>query len=214
MTGRTKIIIVRHGESSGNLEQRVRGRAEFPLNENGRAQARATAETLKNENIACVYSSPLERASATAKIIAETGGFPMLTEERFNNMTYGSWEGRAKDDLQRLYPEAWQVWITRPEDLKIDSAETFDEAQARSLAALNYLTGKHAGKTFAIVSHRGLIKPMICGVLGMVKPYFWRLQVDNSSISVITHSARQGYTLVELNKTSHLAGLGSIEEFV
>lgn len=214
MTERTKIIIVRHGESSGNLEQRVRGRTEFPLNENGLAQAKATAEALKNEKIECVYSSPLGRALVTAKVIAEAGGFPVRTEERFNNMTYGSWEGRTKEELQRQFPEEWQIWLTRPEDLMIDGAETFDDARNRSVAALGDLAEKHAGKTFAIVSHRGLIKPMISGVLGMAKPYFWKLYIDNSSISVLTHSARQGYTLTELNRTCHLAGLERVEEFI
>lgn len=214
MAQRTKIIIVRHGESSGNLEQRVRGRTEFPLNENGLAQARAAAAALKNERIECVYSSPLERALVTARIIAESGGFPVRADERFNNMNYGVWEGRKKDDLERDFPNEWRIWATRPEELRLPGAESFDEARDRSVAALNELVKKHAGRTFAIVSHRGLIKPMICGVLGMAKPYFWKLYIGNASISTITHSEEQGYTLTELNRTCHLAGLGSLEEFV
>lgn len=213
MTDRTKIIIIRHGESVGNREQRVRGRTDFPLNENGLAQARATGEALKNEDIECVYSSPLARAMVTAMTIAEAGGFRLLTDERFNNMTYGSWEGRTKYELEREFPEEWKVWISRPEDLRVDGAETFDDARDRSVAALEELTETHAGRTFAIVSHRGLIKPMISGVLGIAKPYFWKLYIDNSSISVLTHSTRTGYTLTELNRTCHLEGLERVEEF-
>lgn len=212
LSDRTKIIIVRHGESVGNLEQRVRGRADFPLNENGLAQARATGEALKGENIECVYSSPLSRAMVTAKAIAETGGFRLRTEERFNNMTYGSWEGRTKYELEHEFPEQWKIWIAHPEDLRIDGAETFDDARDRAVEALGELTERHAGKTFAIVSHRGLIKPMISGVLGMAKPYFWKLYIDNSSISTLTHSASMGYTLTELNRTCHLEGLARVEE--
>lgn len=214
MSERTKIIIVRHGESSGNLEQRVRGRTEFPLNENGLAQARAAAAALKNEKLECVYSSPLQRALVTASVIAESGGFPVRTDERFNNMNYGAWEGQRKDELERDFPNEWRIWVTRPEELKLPGAESFDDARDRSVAALNELVKKHAGKAFAIVSHRGLIKPMISGVLGMAKPYFWKLYIGNASISILTHSDEQGYTLTELNRTCHLAGLGNLEEFV
>lgn len=212
MTDRTKIIIVRHGESVGNLELRVRGRTDFPLNENGLAQARATGEALKNEKIECVYSSPLSRAMVTANAIAEAGSFRLQTDERFNNMTYGSWEGRTKSELEHEFPAEWKIWIERPEDLRINGAETFDDARDRAVAALGELTERHTGKTFAIVSHRGLIKPMISGVLEIAKPYFWKLYIDNASISVLTHSTRMGYTLTELNRTCHLEGLGRVEE--
>lgn len=214
MTERTKIIIVRHGESSGNLEQRVRGRTEFPLSKNGLAQAEAAAEALKNEGIECVYTSPLERALVTAQTIAAAGGFPLKTDERFNNMTFGPWEGRRKDDLEREFPNDWKIWITRPENLKLAGAESFDDARSRSVAALDDLVVKHAGKAFVIVSHRGLIKPLLCGVMDMAKPCFWKIYVDNASISVLLHSSEQGYTMTELNRTCHLAGLKMVEEYV
>lgn len=214
MTERTKIIIVRHGESSGNLEHRVRGRTEFPLSENGLAQAEAAAEALKNEKIECVYTSPLERALVTARTIAAAGGFRLKIDDRFNNMTFGPWEGRLKHDLERESPAEWKIWITRPEDLELDGAESFDDARNRSVAALDRLIMRHAGKTFAIVSHRGLIKPMLCGVMGMVKPCFWKIYIDNASISVLLHSEEQGYTLTGLNRTCHLDGLKMVEEYV
>lgn len=210
----TRIFIVRHGECLGNIEQRVRGRTEFPLNENGLAQAFATAAALKNEKLECVYTSPLGRARETAEIIANAGSFCLKIEKRFNNMSFGAWEGRKKEDLEREFPEEWQTWMTRPEDLRLAGAETFDDAMDRSVAALNELTEVHRGGAFALVSHRGLIKPLICGILGMAKPCFWKIYIDNGSISMLRHSREQGYTLTELNRTCHLVNLRLIEEFV
>lgn len=204
MTERTKIIIVRHGECLGNIEQRVRGRSDFPLNGNGLAQARAAAEALKDEKLKCVYTSPLNRALKTAEIIAAAARCPVKSDERFNNMSYGVWEGRKNSDIAREFPAEWRLWLTYPENLRIDGAESFDDAAARSFAALRELTELHSGEVFAIVSHRGLIKPMLCETLEIAKPRFWKLYVDNASISALVHSGETGYTLTALNITSHL----------
>lgn len=214
MEKRTKIIIVRHGECPGNIEGRVRGRTEFPLNENGIKQAEAVAEALKNEAIECIYTSPLSRAKKTAEIIAEKGGFKVKADARFDNMFFGPWEGRKKDDLAKEFPEDWNTWLTSPENLHVPGAETFDEVQARAMAGINDLLLPHKGGTFAIVSHRGLIKPMIAGILGMQKPSFWKIYVDNASLSVLTHTDLHGFTLMELNNTCHLKGLSLVQEFI
>ena len=213
MTEQTKIIVVRHGECAGNIEGRVRGRTEFPLNENGVRQAHAAAEALKNEKIDCIYTSPLSRARRTAEIIAETGGFTVRADERFNNMSLGPWEGRKRTELAAEFPEAWHTWLTRPDELRVPGAETFDAVQERAVRGLEALLEAHRGGVCAIVSHRGLIKPLLAGVLQMVKPSFWKIHVDNASISVLTHTEMHGYTLMGLNDTAHLRGLSLVQEF-
>ena len=62
----TTIVMVRHGETDWNRERRFQGRADQPLNEAGRAQARELAELLRGEPVSAVYTSPLRRAGETA----------------------------------------------------------------------------------------------------------------------------------------------------
>ena len=68
----TTILLVRHGETDWNLQRRVQGHSDTPLNDNGRAQALALADTLDDVELDAVYASDLARAFDTARILAYT----------------------------------------------------------------------------------------------------------------------------------------------
>lgn len=96
--GETTVYIIRHGECDGNRDKRIRGCADFPLNENGVKQARALAARLKGAGISAVVTSPLARALETARILGEAVGAEPVVKEGFRNICFGEWEnqiGRA-----------------------------------------------------------------------------------------------------------------------
>ncbi|MDO4953281.1 MAG: histidine phosphatase family protein, partial [Synergistaceae bacterium] len=137
------IYLVRHGECEGNADNRLRGRVDFPLNETGRLQAKAVAKALCCERLEYVYSSPLKRALETAELIAAPHEISVISREGFNNMRLGVWENRKKDELEKKFPEMWNLWLTNPESLNIEGAETVDNVQARAFAALNGIVNSH-----------------------------------------------------------------------
>ena len=96
---KTYIYLIRHGECAGNKERRIRGCIDFPLNENGLLQARALAAALKDKGIEYIYSSPLSRATTTAKILGDAIGIPYETRDGFCNIHIGIWENRIKAEL-------------------------------------------------------------------------------------------------------------------
>ena len=96
---KTFIYLIRHGECAGNKENRIRGCMDFPLNENGILQAHALAKAMKDKNIEYIYSSPLSRATTTAKILGDTLGLPYEAREGFCNIHLGPWENRKKAEL-------------------------------------------------------------------------------------------------------------------
>lgn len=212
MFNRTVVLLIRHGECPGNFEGRMRGHTDFPLNENGILQAKAAASALAHEPIEKIYSSPLLRSLKTAEIIAEAGGFEVEVEEAFNNMYLGPWEGHRKDDLARAYPDQWKTWLENPEDLKIEGGETLEDVEVRAMKALEKLVARHRGKTFAIVSHRGVIKPLITASIDVRRPRFWRVYIDNAAISALTYDERYGFCLTKLNDTHHLKGIPGVVE--
>jgi len=203
----TTVYLIRHGECAGNVDGRMRGRKDFPLNDNGIAQARALAAALKDKGIKFIYSSPLLRATVTADIICNELGITYETCEGFNNMRLGPWEGELKSDLAAKYPEEWKEWLISPENLRIAGAETIDNVQERALSAMKSLIAKHEGSTMAVISHRGVLKPLLAGAVGVEKPYFWRLHVDNASFSKLVCRPSRGFTLMSLNYIDHLKGL-------
>jgi len=109
----TMIIMVRHGECEGNLKGMFRGRTNFPLNERGFTQARDLARELKKFPLKHIYTSPLSRARQTAKAIGQECGIEVKVEEKFNNIELGSWEGRFKEEIAKLYPKEWELWVNR-----------------------------------------------------------------------------------------------------
>lgn len=88
---KTSIYLIRHGECAGNRENRVRGRVDFPLNNNGIAQAGALAKAMKGKNLTYVYSSPLKRALSTAEMISDICGCGLSVDDSFNNIKLDPW---------------------------------------------------------------------------------------------------------------------------
>ena len=210
---KTFIYLIRHGECAGNKENRIRGCMDFPLNENGILQAHALAKAMKDKNIEYIYSSPLSRATTTAKILGDTLGLPYEAREGFCNIHLGPWENRKKAELAIEEPDKWQTWLDQPEELKIDGGETLDEVRERALAELDRVIGEHRSSNIALVAHRGVLKPLMAGAIGVMRPSYWRLHVDTASYSLLTHDSLHGYCLMGLNFTEYLAGLPIIQEF-
>ncbi len=197
-----KIYLIRHGETVYNKESIFRGRADIPLNENGRKQALTTALKLKGLGIEAIFSSPLKRAIETADIISSEIGAPVTQCVSFQNIDVGEWQAKAKADVQKQYPDLWRKWLSTPEDLLIPGGEMISDVRERSVAGLKDLIGNdQTPGVFAIVSHRSVFKCLIAGLLGMNAPYFWKLRLDNCSISTVEHSPEAGFVLTSLNNT-------------
>ena len=158
---------------------------------------------MKDKKIDYIYTSPLSRATATAAILGEALGVPYEAREGFCNIHLGPWENRLKAELAVEEPEKWQTWLNQPEELVIDGGETLDQVRDRALAELNRI----------IAEHRGVLKPLMAGALGVQRPSYWRLHVDTASYSVLTFDSLHGFCLMGLNFTEHLKGLRIIQEF-
>lgn len=210
---KTTIYLIRHGECAGNKENRIRGCVDFPLNDNGVEQAYALAEAMKDKNIEYIYSSPLTRATSTARILGDALGLPYQTKKGFTNIHLGPWENRIKAELAVQEPDKWQTWLDQPEELVIDGGETLDQVGERALRDLNAIIEEHRGSTMALIAHRGVLKPLMAAAIGVSRPSYWRLHVDTASYSMLTYDSLHGFCLMGLNYTQHLGGLRIIQEF-
>ena len=128
----TTIVLVRHGETDWNRDRRFQGRADQPLNETGRAQARELAESLRDEPVSVLYTSPLRRASETAEILAERLGLEARPLDALLEIDVGTWEGLTIDDVRVRFPEQAAVdWRSGWED-----GETYTGLEQRVIPAL------------------------------------------------------------------------------
>src|SRR5579871_2334109 len=97
--GITRLIAVRHGETAWNVEARLQGQLDIPLNDRGREQARRAALSLADERPDVVISSDLARAQATARAIAEHNGCPLVLEPDLRERSFGRFEGLTHSEV-------------------------------------------------------------------------------------------------------------------
>ena len=153
----TTLVLVRHGETNWNRERRFQGRADQPLNEAGRDQARELAKLLHDEPVSALYTSPLRRASETAEILARAFGLQAKPLDALLEIDVGAWEGLTIDEVRATHPErADGDWRSGWED-----GETYDELSKRVVPALVELGTKHDGEQVLAVTHAGPLRAAI-----------------------------------------------------
>jgi broad specificity phosphatase PhoE len=157
----TTIFLARHGETDWNVQRRVQGHSDTPLNETGRAQALALADELQGEAIDAVYSSDLLRAHETARIVAEPRGLNVTAIRDLRERNFGTWEGLTDDEIFVRFPEAASG--------RWGDAETKEEMAERVFEALQRIADAHAGGRVLVVSHGGPLRAVLgrCGVDGV-----------------------------------------------
>ena len=203
----TEIILVRHGQTAWNPQGRPRGRASIPLDRLGVLQAKAAARYVADHwTPSAIYYSPLRRTDQTASEIAELTGAPTTPHAGLLDVDFGAWEGRLPGDLASHWAEAWQTWLSRPQDAVIPGGETLRTVQTRALAALRDICLSHPGETVVVVSHTAINRLLILGVLDISLDHFRHLGQEMTAINVLDFDG-YSYTLRQMNLTEHLADL-------
>ena len=155
----TIILLARHGETDWNVQRRVQGHSDTPLNETGRAQARALGEELAGEEIDAVFSSDLMRAHETARLVAEPRGLEVIAISDLRERHFGTLEGLTDEDIFSRYPKVLDgaPW---------GDAETQDEMAERVLEALRRIAETHPEQRVLVVSHGGPLRRVLahCGL--------------------------------------------------
>ncbi len=156
MAGSKEVLLVRHGETDDNAARRFQGRRDTLLNERGREQSRALAELLRDEGIRALYTSPLQRARATAQIVADVLGLEAVVDARLMEADAGDWSGRLIADVTATAPREWERWRRADPTFRFPGGESVAEQAARVSAALaDVATGPLPA---LVVTHGGSIR--------------------------------------------------------
>jgi uncharacterized phosphatase len=153
----THLYLVRHGETDWNLQRRIQGSTDIPLNDTGRAQAARTGNLLSRRHWDGILSSPLSRALETATIIADRTG--LAQPEAFEEIVeraYGDAEGLTDAELSQRFPPGSVV----------PGRESREQVAARVIPALVRVAERHPGEHLIITTHGGVIRT----VLNMIAP--------------------------------------------
>lgn len=162
----TRVDLVRHGHVE-NPRRRVYGRLPgWKLSAQGRAQAAEVARRLGGRPVVHVYSSPLERATETAAMIAAACGAPVSVDHDLIESALGAhWEGLSWAEVRTTRHEELDAYLHRPHEVDFVD-ETFAALGERMARALRAIARRHPGREVAVVSHGDPIKAALCHLEG------------------------------------------------
>jgi alpha-ribazole phosphatase len=210
-SGMTRLVLVRHGQTSGNADGLLHGRTDLPLNEVGIQQAQRVASRIRELfEIDHIVSSPLQRASATAGIIGKAVEIEHSHDERLQEMDFGDFEGISVDVLLTEHPDlAAKAFDPENADLAWPNGESRSGFHTRVRGAFTRLAFEYDGKSVVVVSHGGVLGSFLAQVQGGSPDDWQTYRMANCSISSIEIVA-SGTIVHCVNDCDHLDGLVSM----
>jgi len=148
----TRVLLVRHGQSTWNADARWQGQADPPLSALGEQQALDAAQHV--DGIDALWSSDLERARRTAELIGNHLGLGVRVDARLRERHAGEWQGRTRDEIEEEWP-GYLASGRRPQGFEPDGA-----LLDRVVAALTELRREHPGDSVLVVTHGGIVRTL------------------------------------------------------
>jgi alpha-ribazole phosphatase/probable phosphoglycerate mutase len=181
----TRIFLIRHGETEGAESRRYKGHMDVPLSENGIEQIKRVADYIADNLLTVVYCSDLSRALKSAEIIAEPHGIKPVIVEALKERSFGVWEGMSFDEIKGKWPDAFNAWAENPLKFSPMGGESTIDVRNRVIKAFEEIMKNHNGQNIAIVSHGGVIRVLLCEILGMPLENIFRIEQSFAALNVI-----------------------------
>jgi probable phosphoglycerate mutase len=199
----TRLVAVRHGETAWNVELRMQGQLDVPLNDTGRWQAERLAEALRDERFDAIHASDLARALETARIVARSQGIEVTADSGLRERCFGEFQGLTFDEVSRRWPEGARRWKHREPDYAPEGAESLRAFAARCVAAVERIAARHAGGSILVVAHGGVLDSLYRAATHVPLQPTRSWALGNASINRLLWTP-QGFALVGWNDTAHL----------
>ena len=203
----TRLILIRHGQSLANEQDRFAGQTDVPLTELGKMQARCAAEyIIKREKIDKIYASDLQRAHDTAFPVSELTGLPINDVKGLREICAGVWEGRLVSEIIREYEKEFDTWRNDFSNARLPEGESVREVYERVVPFVKQLAKENDGLTLFLASHATPVRAVECNSRG----WGWERMADvpfvnNSAMSIFEYDEKTDtLSLVERDIREHL----------
>ena len=198
MKEQTKILLVRHGQTEWNVQNRLQGHKNSPLTNSGKMQALDVKRVLDSYEIHGAYVSPLQRAKDTIEIILSDLDIEAIEVHNLKEINLGPWEGKTKEETKKSHPEEYANFWSKQDEFSLHGAETYSQLQNRIVSELKTIISKETNKTILVVSHWIAIKVAVA--------YFSSIPI--SQLSSVPDIENGGFfTLIKEGNTISVKGL-------
>ena len=183
----TVLWLLRHPEPEASARGRCYGSLDVALSPDGIRQARSAAHGLAQKTFAAIYTSPRQRCTQAAHILAAGRTCAVETIAALRELDFGEFEGRTYDEIAAMYPDLYQQWMKHPTETRFPGGESFPEMRARVIAVTRDLRSRHAGQSIALVTHGGVIRIILADALGMEAAKIFSIGQRYSAINAVRY---------------------------
>ncbi len=199
-----KLYFLRHGETVSSRTGGYCGSLDVELTPEGQLMAEDFGRAYKSLDWLAVFASPLRRAMATAKPLANAIGKEIQSRDGLKEIAYGTWEGMSPDEVNQKYHDEYVRWLSDPGWNPPTGGEKGIEIARRSSQVLQEIEATYSTGNVLVVSHKATIRIMLCSLLGIdIGRFRDRIGMPVASVSVI-EMAGSGPLLQRLGDRSHL----------
>ena len=193
------IIFLRHAQAENNTKRILAGRTEgVPLTKTGIEQAERISEYLKPLDISAIYSSPIERASHTAEIVAKNRSLEVVLDERLTEINMGKFTRMNYDDMFAKYGNVFLKFYENDPVISEHEVETFPDVQKRVLDMVDHVLKKHNNENVILVTHMDPIKSMLAKVMNLAPETLFELIIANASLTIVKEQDKK-FSLSAIN---------------
>ena len=193
------IIFLRHAQAENNAKRILAGRTEgVHLTKTGIEQAEQIAKYLKPLDISAIYSSPIERASHTAEIVAKNRSLEVVLDERLTEIDMGKFTRMNYDDMFAKYGNIFLKFYENDPVIAEHEVETFPSVQKRILDMVDHIIKRHKNENVILVTHMDPIKSMLAKVMDLKPKTLFELIIANASFTILTEQDRK-FSLSAIN---------------
>lgn len=199
------LILVRHGYSQFNKENRFTGHLDVHLDEVGLWQAERVGDYLfSHYRVDAIYSSDLSRTVQTATPTAQRFGLPIQQRKDLREMDVGRWSGCYFERVKFDFPEEYAIYRSNRALFTYPDGESYVDVQKRAAKALDEIARAHDGETVMISTHGGVLRSLLCVWSGYDLSHLLEIPpVGNASITVVEYENGE-IRLKEIGFTGHL----------
>ena len=171
----TSVWLLRHPEPDAVARGRCYGSLDLALSKDGMQQAHAVAKALAATPLAAIYTSPRQRCTQAASILALGRACSVKIVEDVRELDFGEFEGRTYDEIAARYPDVYRQWMERPTKTHFPGGECFGDMCVRVVESVRRLRARHDGDSIAIVAHGGVNRIILADALGMDMAHIFRI---------------------------------------
>jgi broad specificity phosphatase PhoE len=202
----TRIILVRHGETDWNVERRIQGSTDIPLNGNGEAQAQRLAQRLASISIGAFYTSDYIRAERTARTVRELHpDTPFFIRHELRERNWGELEGLKWEEIQRDHPDVVAGVTSGSPDFAPPGGESKTLVLERAVGLVEEIAAQRPDETVLVMTHGGVAVIILKHALGIDIGALTPFRVENCALHILDTDGAKWYVHT-LNDMSHLDG--------